>query len=723
MGLFTVAFRLFILVPIRVVIDLVKWFLKVFVPFISTLLASTPLNIIFLISVFIMVLMYIFPDIVVWNMVLIWEFNRNFLFNIYRVALNIIIQLFYNWWASSWNILVVFIELVFEMVWAGICGGAKPFEQIVECIGFENYLIIFEIIVSHLYEYWVILMGTLALLFQLLNTILGPLTDPLKSKNLRSEGYCDNQACSDWGKFRINPDTGVIINNPGPFRLNLKAMLNEVDVRYVQIYAYIIIASLQWLLLDVIPFFLQVWAFWTDIFRLILFYFQEHVVWAVGVVARIFGAISYIIQRAYKSIINQPSGVIVFDPEFWNMNISEYKYGNQQEIINAYVGEYMLNITNLVLYRIRDEEIGNVDVTNELIRYYGYFYVFMQIVMELPLTILLVIDKFICIYIFFFQCIDFTIACEFLFNPPKTCLVVQRMATNDFYLSQTPDPWYYNYDTTLVWDLYLLSYCMGAGCSFNGSCIPEAPSFCKSGAQFKCGIQPITQLNFGCVDSSFSINPRTGPFQTPTKCVFPYFGINTTCDIDETDGPGIAIPLEDYGSNPNIIVTYTGCNITYNGKNDTCRYCGHYLDLKQSGLLFPDKYTWWNIIGIKIIVVSIDILDVLIDAIAPVDLWAGLYEMGVFFMDTCLDFSNIFGECPCSSCPTEPEQFIRAVDVYFFIPLGFKEWYPCNPINGCCQQSPYYSIIYALTALIQKFDIFNVLGILPPSTEPPFPFP
>jgi hypothetical protein len=717
----SVIIKSFIILPLRVIWDLIQWFFKVFLPFIGTILGAYPLNVIFLISIFIMFLMFIFPDWVSWMLVLVWEINRNFFINIWLVAINAIVQLFYSWFATGWNNFIDFWSLVFEMVWAGLCGGAPPFSQIVDCTGFGNFLIIIEIILGYFIEYWTILMGTFVLAFQLLNTILGPISDPLMSNKV----FCANQACSDWGgKIRIDPDTGSLIKNPGPFGLNLKSMLNEQDVRFAQVFAYMIVGFIKWLFLDVIPLLFQVLAFSTDVFRLVLFYFQELVLEIVEAFARVFGAVVYIIQRAFNYISLQPDGVIVFDTEFWNMNISEFKHGTQDEIINAYIGEYMINITNLMLYQIRDKGIGNIDVTNKLINLYGYIYVALQIIMELPLSFVLLIDKFWCVFIHLFQCLDLTITCRALFQPPLECFALQKIATNDYLQSKTPDPWYYNYGEPLVLELYLYSYCLGAGCSQNGTCPDGAPDICQSGAQFKCidyinGISyEFREYDFQCVDGTFGgVDPTTGPYREPGPlCILRHVPTATGCTINQNEDPPITVYLGNYGSHEILEFRETGCNLTDvpltpNG----CRYCGEYWKISDSsGLLFPDKNKWWNVYNLDIIVIAIDLLNVLITE----DLWAGLYELGVFFMFECLDFSDsFFGDCPCNTCDTTDFPLLEFADLKFFEYFTFLK-YPCNPVIECCEKSPYYSLLFVMTDILNTFDLFGVLDL---PTEDKFP--
>lgn len=89
MDLFIITFRIFILTPIRIVIDLIKWFFNAFIPFIRENFRYMVLFFLFY------VIMFLFPDIIISYMTFIWDKNRNFLFNIYRIPINIIIYLFF----------------------------------------------------------------------------------------------------------------------------------------------------------------------------------------------------------------------------------------------------------------------------------------------------------------------------------------------------------------------------------------------------------------------------------------------------------------------------------------------------------------------------------------------------------------------------------------------------------------------------------------------------
>lgn len=74
MDLFFITFRIFILTPIRIMIDLIKWLIT----FIREIFKYKLVIVFFLFFVGIMWVMILFPDGVVLKMVQLWGFNRNF---------------------------------------------------------------------------------------------------------------------------------------------------------------------------------------------------------------------------------------------------------------------------------------------------------------------------------------------------------------------------------------------------------------------------------------------------------------------------------------------------------------------------------------------------------------------------------------------------------------------------------------------------------------------
>lgn len=727
MPLISIIFRALIIAPIRATIDTIKWLFTTVFPFLGTLLGSTPLNIIFFGSVVIMFLMWLRPDVVVWIMVLFWEINR-FPTNIYWLASNIIQTLFYNWFAPVYNELVDFGVLVWTMVNNGICDGMPPFASSVDCLKFGDWLLIIDIWITSTYEFIYIGMGFLLLLAQLLVAMLGN----LETFSFKKHNYCTMPACSDWGSMRIDPDSGSIIKNPGLFGVNFKDNLSEDDVRVAQIVAAILIFFIQWFLSEILPFLIQLSAWIIDIAKLVIYYLWTILRVLLEAIAALFGAAFYIMSRTFIDILNQPSLTIVFDPGFWNTSIAEFTSNNDtiNEILDSFVEEYMFNITDLVQYRTIG--IGRNETWEGFIRSYYWIHIGLQMIFELPLILSQLADKVTCLFLNLFQCLDLTVFCAYLFQSGEICLGLQKVATNNYLQSQTPDPWYYNYKDPVNIRIETLADCSHYGCN-QTYCPTNAPDACMSALaeSFRCfpskGLQ-IEEDNFVCLDVGVGGgNPTTGPIWDPE---------DTFCWYDKPDGTTaqgncivtpyepyyhspINIPLAWLGGTEGVNFTYPfeeGCNITdVPGFNDSCRYCGNLFVTEASGIFYFSR-AWFVAADLDFLYVAIDELN---DLLIGVDLWAAIKELSIYMGGLCVEINSLIrdsGQCPCCGCSTAEGQFIKIIDEYIFKYIAC-EGYPCNPpVDDCCTKppghplpDPYTSMLYTIRDIIDSFDIFNVL--------------
>lgn len=731
MVLIVIFLRAFIIAPIRALFDLLKWLWSTVFPFLGTLLGSTPLNIIFIVSIVIMFLMWRYPDVVVWLMVLGWEILASFFYNIYLAGWNIINTLFYNWFTPLYNEIADFVVLVWTMVNNGICNGMPPFAdpETVDCYGFGDWLTIIEIWISSTYEYITIAMAFLAMLAQLLFTILGNL-DTFTEFSL-TEKYCPMPACSDWGEMRIDPDTGNIIKYPGLAGINYKDNLDEADVRVAQIIAAIIIFFIQWFTSEWLPFLVQISAFLADVGRLLIYYYQEFLILLTELFANILGAAFYIIARAYQNILTQPDKTIVFDPDFWNTNITAYTKEKQQEILDAYVYKYMVNITELLLNK--EDLPGREEVRQELLRYYGFIHIALQILNELPFIMGAMADKVWCLFLYLFQCLNLSFFCSYLFKPGEACIGLQKIATNDYLQSQTPDPWYYNYKDPDLFRFSFLAGCSNYGCN-QTYCPSSAPSDCQLAAAnlFVCipsvG-QEITQLNFACIEAIGTADPRTGPLydHEDARCIYENnFGSLTTipCPITPYEPfyhSPISIPVSEFGGKVGVNFTYPfdeGCNITdVPGFNDSCRYCGFLFVTEASGIFYFSR-EFFVAAGLEFLYVALDEISDLLG----INMWAALTELSFYLSDLCIELNELVrgsGACPCCKCQPEDGSILKFFDDVLFR-FFTCEGYPCIPILNppCCTPDigngpeGYYSLLYIIRDIIETFDLFNVLDNL-----------
>jgi hypothetical protein len=757
--------------PIRVLADIIRWFTTVVIPAYIEVVSALPIpfNIIFVIGTFLAILLIIFaflvPDFFVWLLVGVWTLSK-FFFDIYLAAVNEILQFLYNWYEPIWNELVAFFNLIFTMVWAGLCDGAEPFQQIVDCAGYDNFLSIIQILANTIYNYYFIMANLMLTLAIGLFNILGSLNDPLspdymytsnryhraewgdfeKTKTYeyfyRTEGtdqnstmhhgpggsdefkgeegrkgknFCEMPACSDWGKVRVDPLTGNVKYYPGLLGLNLKSMLGEQDVRVAQFIAKILVAILQWLFEEVLGFLAVMVAFVGDVLKLFLFYFVEFVIWAVQAFSNLLGSLYYILTRGLENVLTQPSLEIVFDPDWWRINITDFKQFHNKNISDAFTVDYLNSTTELFL---DDPSLPFPELRLELKKIYGIINIGLQMLFEAPLVVVLVIDKGLCVLFNLLPCIgsNLIIICNFFFKPPLTCVAWQKMATNDTLIA---NGWYYNYQGIEKIDVDLYAYCADFGCQNITTpphgCPTSAPGFCQVGEQFNCknlfGEEiPIDPNSFFCLDftqGGFG-PPLFGPPFNASEAIC-VGGVDNECIVTFEDGPTLVIPTSFLGGTDDFLLTEFGCNITSETLgNDTCRYCAAVFELELAGILFPSRYTW-SIFELFNWVAVVDVLDALAEVLGE-SLWAGFRDIGYWFRDQCLDLAALLGQCPCNTCPTNPTQLLYYIDIILFnsfTPPG----YPCNPTfpadGSCCQTSPWFSLWFLWEALLSAFDIFG----------------
>jgi len=723
---FSLIFQLFILLPFQVFRDVLTFVVTSLVPFLTTIIGSFPLNIIVLISFALIFVMYIFSEPFVIVLMLSWELQRIWI-NLHIIAMNLIVNFSYNWGAQIWNDTIDFVVLVLEMIWNGLCGGSEGFAEVVDCTGFDNFLIMFEMIVEFLYQSFIINMFVLQLLFAALSDAL--------CADVECSNICETPSCNSWtDKPRIDFITGQVIHNPGLFGLNFKEYLSETDVYYAQIISKIAISFIQFIMEDVVPFIIQIAAFYMDWFKCTLLYFAWVAAWVIGAVARIFAKLAYIVIRAFKSVYNSATATIEFDPGYYSNSSSGYADKHQQEVTDIFVNTYMADFSELFL--MRPDLPGNVDFTNFLIDVILLYKGILNIIFEVPLIILQLADKIACIVVNLPFCIPLNDLLCALVRPATKCFVwtiinnglgngadgdeyyAEGLYVKDLYSainngftsgassckSLTTGLVYENQfaAATKYWNINEVSH--GRRRWLNLTCVylPVYPrnERWEQGVTV-CGwlfTPPTCSYNWQCPPMCTCMVGGGSPYGRcfcGGECIHPITGVTEPCRFCRAS----QIDLRQWGDE--------GDNWDYSGVWPNGGICGHVFNMETGGPLFIERD---SVVG-DIMDLFAESFDWAIDFINGLpgpnipnffdNFWGRMFYISKSFWDVCV---TLFppSNCPCTTCEVASSQILW----YFDLIPGMKG-FPCNPAHP----DPAKRCCAANSALWFWDDFYEVLGV------------
>jgi hypothetical protein len=650
--------------------------------------------------------MYFFTPPFVWVMITYWDLNR-IIVNVQLFALNAINQFTYDWIARIWNDTIDFVLLVIERTWNGICGGAEDFEDVVDCTGFNNFLIVIEILATTFHQYFIILMLILQLIF-------AALQDSLCS-DIECSNLCETPTCTSWSEIPIYNKEGVLLTRPGPLGVNWLDYLSETEIYYAQILANIITSFLQWLIGDVLPFWVQITAFMSDIFKLLLLYYSWIAIWVIKVMSKLMSKLSYIIIRAFYTILNNVDDkAIIFRPEYYLQNITNYAEEHQNTVQINYIDNYMNDYTELFL--LMPNLPGNKNFTNTLINIYFNVKLVLDIIFEIPLAILQAIDKIICSIINLPFCIGWSDLCDILFKPPVDCIVAaSHMNCQDFKDLREPEHPCSSGDIVAL-DFFIKDFHSLMGQTSALDAFLSTVDDCKSYITGEYFDEWGTELKDGFDHPNAVYETWNG-----VKCIsateplfYGAYGSNLcTPELDICENP--YIPAQDGRC---YICLTSSLDYQYFGdlsdawvwseSGKFLFWCSDIFRMESGGILFADKIVW------KFALLFVDDLA----ALVLQNFWFDLASLSKWFWTEChdlLDPIDMILECPCIACEVNSTQILYYLD---WIP-NYKG-FPCNPNHpdpskSCCIKSPYMSILWFFDSLYEFFngDLFDECNICP----------
>lgn len=700
-----VVIRTIVLTPIRVARDIFDWIVKVLLPNVAYVLTTTPVNIVFILGLIALLTMYFFSGIWVQILVIYWESGRVIL-NIQLLAINLIIGLLYDWLAGFWNEGVLFTELVIKIVWDSTCGGAQGFGGYADCTGFSNLLIMGSFFFQAIGQIFTVFFNLCTLIFTLLSASV--------CQDVNCSNICDTGACSTWREF----------DSPGPFGVKFSITQEESDsiLFAAQVVAKIIVAAIQWIVGDVLPFLAQIFAFACDVVVLLTIYLSQIIGWIIWGISLIFGNLSFIFIRAYISVLSSSTNhTLSIDPQYYQTNRTAYSNEKMSQIQNNYVGQMIGNHSVLFL---EDENLpGSKETTLLLIQIYWYINQILVFTFQTPDIALHLIDKGLCFVWYLPGCLKIGAVCDVLFKPPMLCVLVAEM---------TFDGLHYHYKNDFAFAINVLRT---VAYSPMGQYFP----FPENGATgningYSLCIDPYTNANIGqqtwCPDPNDQMTvPNIGAGCKQFNSDFP--GYQSQLGCIKTDGtlndPAICKSITNLGGSDPPSPSNDYC-LTNFGQLDLTRfadatdiyalppgvdgYCVSNADTyvnRTRGFLYqsipagvleytgtPDPGIWWDgfqsIFGLFIYEYSF------------------MHAIAYFFFDTC--HLLLGSECPCMYCQADPSQALSVLD---FIP-GYEGW-PCNaahPTQPCCELSPWKSLYYYWDAFMEwlGIDSFNQTSII-----------
>jgi len=696
---FSSIFKVIFILPLWVARDVFEVILEG-VSFFLSILFSCPAGLILAASVGLVIKVYFSSELAVWVLELYWEFAR-LAYNAQIVAMNISMDLYYNFAVPVHNLYMDFLSLFIEALWNGLCGGVTRFSEVADCTGFNNLLLVVKFMFLLFQNQLNILLFLLELLFMSLRNYICSDSD--------CSNICETPSCSSWIEPRIDPFTSEIIMNPGPLGIQMKNYFEFENLELVKAFVQIVVGVVQWVVEDVLPFLVQLTAFAFDVYKLIMLHYVWLVSWVINMMSRVFAKITFVILRAFQGLLHEPDKTVVFDPKYYNGSIQEFGLKNAEAVRDAFINDYMNNITELFL---TDPSLpGNKNVTNTLIDYYFGIKAFVELIFEVPFAVFLVGDKVRCLLFRFIFCIKIDFICGFLFAPPVDCFANAIMYNTSTTIGNVTTYEYFQMETK-EYDVFLLMFCLGG---FNN---PFSPPFLHS----KCGGDgdtvegDLTDIicqsgtttwefdgNINCVDSPTPITVGgdllcSGP---------PPDNINTTCNnpYDTSDDGSCLFCWYDDGEDLSFEAWTSDTYVV----NFAPHVCGDIFRVKDPGILFLNKQTMGGVI--------VTVFNV-INFFSAGDIWGDLAALSMFFHDLCLSLFD--HECGCTDCEIDESQTLLTL-LNFFL-TGF----PCNPVHPdpekkCCGLSPYKSTLWFWDDVFEFFgaNLFDECKVCPTPAECP----
>lgn len=762
--------RAIVMFPVRVVSDMITFVTNGIVPFIVTILSSTPLNILVIASVALMMLMYFISEPFVWGISLYWDVN-SLLMNIGIFAYNNIILLGWTFLVPIWNDGLDFVNLVISYVWDAICTGTVPFEDIGTCEGFNLILVTFDIITKFGLQTWNFSTGFIITIVTIITTNI--CLSPNDCSNV-----CSTPSCSSFTEYVGNFDEGVERDNqfnnvfvdiddsekysfepgleaPGEFKkrfpksvyrfhdfsdpfiqesfvnmvnyrmktyknsylYKFKDYLSSTDIYFAQIIGKIIVAFLQWLIVDVIPTLLVIMAAAMDLFELFISYFEFLFQWMILLLSKFFGGIVYVFLRAVKSTVE---GELSFDPDYYKQNLTTFEEINAEEIQGRFVDDHMGSTSNLFIEDLVG--IGDSQLKEWFIGVYMWIKSVLDSSFQAGMLAINIGSKLVCTVWNLGTCLKLDWMCDLFVKPPKKCLIWTRytdLPCNDLEPNDPNycgDAWYrrMRYISGLriaefseLYHMWLVA--SGGLFSISSDWLDAAPSFCIDpvtgedvGEIFRSNIF-ITTRWYGwqsCLDSSEWLGFDGHAEETKVGgegAVWNDGGTLTRCPGDPHDPTGYGVTCT-YKKNEELDLPGGGhwhSEDEFQGVKSF--FCAHEWEWLNGGvgILYPHEKIWSE---------SLLFLDDLI-AFFGGDIWNDIHSLFFWLHGECKTWFQ-GDDCPCNKCPTDPSQWEHTVDVYI---LGdfFGYGYDCNsnhPIEEerCCWE---YSIQWFIDGISEAFTL------------------
>jgi len=660
--------KTFIVTPVKIVINIIKWFIDVVAPILDTIITTTPLNIIFLIGILITVAIFILHEQAAQAFVLNWELHK-LLANIANIILNTIVQLFYNLGVPIYNNFIDGFFLFFELFINGICDNPTEFADVANCDGFSDLILTLEMIKDGLWFAFGFSTIMLTTIYGALSNIVCDLPD--------CSDKCETPSCDSWGP-EIRPAMDIkgnylydennnqkFIINTGPFGIrDMSSSLTRQEIFMIQITAKIYILGFQILIKDILPNLILVMAWSGDMTKVIMTTFLWAAVWFIDAISRILGKVFYVIVRAFLSVLEDETK-IDFSPGYYDTNITGYSRENQDDIRDSFMDDFMANATDFFI--LRDDMVGSKWLRDLLIRILLGFKFLVENVVELPYTIIAVIDKYACLIVNIFFCLPIDGLCDIMFAPTLQCVVAVRVERN---FDNFPVVTYrYMGEGIEIQDFYTIQSNGGITTPIfeTGTCLDPI-----SGEDFanrwiltsgvKSNWKGIDCLEYPNIDN-LTVYDDWVPHRSSSDN-YPY-GPDT--DLPPLNDPrcvtenGLDVNCH-FWLKDSINLNYWGAGVYEHVYDNNQLWCGSIFRVKDGGILFPDQHRYRA---------HLDWLDDIYDFFGG-DLWGELAGIGTFFYDTCNDLFD--HDCPCLKCESHESQYMYYVD---FIP-GIKG-YPGNP--------------------------------------------
>jgi hypothetical protein len=444
-----------VLVPFIAIVRTAIWMANTTISIITTIGSSFPLNIIFLLSLLLIVIMWLWPSPFTIAYVVYLRVNELFT-NIMLIALNLVYGIAYKELVPFYNDAIDFFSLFLSMFWGGICEGAAPFHDVANCQGFVDLVEMLKITWALWVSYYNLAFSIVWALYEFFAEIKQGIDEEISSKRRRGalDGagnklpwlICDFPACDAWDGSTPRPLTNIrrepIVDEVtgkflysgtswGPPGLYLvRQYLSPFEVKVAQLMARVVIWVWNLIFGKIVPAIVQLAAFQVDLMSIAFKLLEGIVEEMLDLIGSMFLFLfDFFYEVVHETmVVHNSTDYIDFGPEYTINYTSNNRQYNETHGGDHYKDHFLVTDCNRsksdgMLERVT---VGSPKFQAFLLKVRQILWNLVCELLDLPVNLFSIMDKAICLIENVAYCIPYEdFLCAWLFAPPAYCTVVQ----------------------------------------------------------------------------------------------------------------------------------------------------------------------------------------------------------------------------------------------------------------------------------------------------------